>query len=258
VTIASLLVGLLGGHCFLYDRPVLNAIGLALLVGSDILDSADGQLARLRGTATRLGAALDGISDNLRFLNLYISLAIRVVVAGRMTPAGVILLAMVTGLSHSFQASVADFLRKVYLSLTTGSDAVDLPEDFEHPDARHRFPRLVSGLYRSYIARLPRMCPRSTRVVRELRQGRVPHRLGLAWQGKQTGWIRWTALFGQNVRFLLLGLTALPGWPAGMFWLTVGPLTLAAIIVLVAHERNAALLGHQIDEGVTFAAAGLG
>src|SRR6059058_3195082 len=51
-----------------------HVIGLVLFIVSDIFDSADGQLARLRGRSTLFGRALDGISDNLRFVNLYFHL----------------------------------------------------------------------------------------------------------------------------------------------------------------------------------------
>src|SRR5213592_1484511 len=67
VTLWSLLIGLVAGHLF---------------VVSDVFDSADGQLARLRGTSTRFGRALDGISDNLRFVNLYFHLMYRLTHAG--------------------------------------------------------------------------------------------------------------------------------------------------------------------------------
>src|SRR5438093_9273908 len=66
VTLWCILIGLVAGHLFLYRDPWVNAIGFVLFIVSDIFDSADGQLARLRGTSTRFGRALDGISDNLR------------------------------------------------------------------------------------------------------------------------------------------------------------------------------------------------
>jgi len=87
VTVAALLVGLAAGHLFFYRSAALNALGLLLFVLSDILDSADGQLARLRGNSTRMGRVLDGISDNLRFVNLYVHLIARLLVAHAMGPA---------------------------------------------------------------------------------------------------------------------------------------------------------------------------
>ena len=51
------------------------------------------------------------------------------------------------------------------------------------------------------------------------------------------------ALIAQNVRFLLLAVTACLGWPEGFLWVTVGPLNLALVWVLWSHERSAAQLG---------------
>ena len=76
VTLWCILIGLVAGHLFLYRDPWVNAIGFVLFIVSDIFDSADGQLARLRGTSTRFGRSLDGIGDHLRFVNLYVHLAI--------------------------------------------------------------------------------------------------------------------------------------------------------------------------------------
>src|SRR2546427_8861840 len=63
VTLWSLLIGLVAGHLFVYQDRWIDVIGFVLFVVSDVFDSADGQLARLRGTSTRFGRALDGISD---------------------------------------------------------------------------------------------------------------------------------------------------------------------------------------------------
>src|SRR5438552_19103434 len=71
VTLWSLAIGLVAGHLFAYRDRWTNAIGFVLFIVSDIFDSADGPLARLRGSSTRFGRALDGISDNLRSRNRY-------------------------------------------------------------------------------------------------------------------------------------------------------------------------------------------
>src|SRR6058998_306004 len=77
LTVASLVLGLVAGHLFVYRSAALNAAGIALFIVSDIFDSADGQLARLRGSSTRFGRILDGLADALRFLNLYVHLGVR-------------------------------------------------------------------------------------------------------------------------------------------------------------------------------------
>jgi len=66
-------------------------MGFVLFIVSDVFDSADGQLARLRGTSTRFGRIIDGLSDNARFLNLYAHLLARLVDAGWVPAAAVAL-----------------------------------------------------------------------------------------------------------------------------------------------------------------------
>jgi len=242
VTVASLIVGLLAGHLFLYQSPLLNLTGLTLFIVSDVLDSADGQLARTRGSSTRFGRILDGISDNARFVNLYAHLMIRLLLAHAMAPLGVVALTVAAGVSHSLQSGVADFIRQVYLYIAGGSGELDLPEDLPE-QAATPLGGLGLALYRSYVTRQAHWCARSTALVRILRRtGRVA---GLAneWAMEQAVTVRRGALIAQNVRFLLLALTACRGWPAGFLWLTLVPLNLALIWVLWSHERIAARLG---------------
>jgi hypothetical protein len=242
VTLAAMLVGLAAGHLFFYPSVLLNALGLALFLISDVLDSADGQLARLRGSATRFGAVLDGISDNVRFLNLYGHLLARVLLhSGRPAPL-FIGLALLAGGSHALQASIVDFLKQVYVFVTTGSARLDLPEDLagEHPTTFAG--RLVLALYRPYVARQARWCPSSAQIVREIRSGNAPVTLPVEWQRAQASVLASLGLIAQNIRFLLLAVTALAGWPQGFFWLTVGPLNLALAWILISHERTAAKL----------------
>jgi len=48
VTLASLVLGVLAGHLFWYRSAWVNATGVLLFIISDVLDSADGQLAVVR------------------------------------------------------------------------------------------------------------------------------------------------------------------------------------------------------------------
>src|SRR2546422_1806872 len=127
VTLASLVLGVAAGHFFFYSRPWLNAIGVALFVVSDVLDSADGQLARLRGTSTRMGRILDGLADTGRFVSLYAHLGARLYVAGWGWSGPLLALAAI--LSHSYQAAAADYIRQAYLYFAVGKGSeLDLPE----------------------------------------------------------------------------------------------------------------------------------
>src|SRR5881394_180074 len=112
LTMASLVVGVVAGHLFVYRTFLPNLLGWGLFIVSDILDSSDGQLARMRGTSTRLGRILDGVADGVRFINLYLHLAIRFLIAG----SGIwMLLAVVAALfSHSHQSMVVDFVKNAF------------------------------------------------------------------------------------------------------------------------------------------------
>jgi phosphatidylglycerophosphate synthase len=82
VTIARVLLGSLGTALlavgfFATDvgPGMVWAWAAALFFVAMVLDCADGQLARARGSATRLGRVLDGVSDILVFLPAYVVLA---------------------------------------------------------------------------------------------------------------------------------------------------------------------------------------
>src|SRR5437773_11880300 len=131
VTLSSPATVLVAGHLFAYRDRWPNVIGLALFIVSDIFDSADGQLARLRATPTRLGRVLDGTSDSLRFINLYYHLIYRLIHAGFWWP-GAFLLGMAAGLAHTYQAAAVDFVRNAFLYVGIGNKGeLDLPEDVD-------------------------------------------------------------------------------------------------------------------------------
>lgn len=242
VTAASLLVGLVAGHLFLYADWRLGALGLGLFVLSDGLDSADGQLARLRGGGTRLGRILDGMSDNLRFLNLYLHLLVRMLLAG----GGWLAVALVigAGLSHSVQAAAVDFLRQAFLAIggPPGGE-LDLPEDLG-PEPTGAGARLTFRSYRAYLRRQTRLFPKTAALVRRWRQGRPSEPHAAAYRALARPVVGAGAWIAQNIRFAVLALTAVPGWPAGYCWVTIVPLNLILVTLVARQERGARLLLH--------------
>jgi len=63
VTIAALITGLASAAAYAVGQPAMTIVGGCLLWLKDILDSADGQLARAKGTYSRAGRFLDSIGD---------------------------------------------------------------------------------------------------------------------------------------------------------------------------------------------------
>lgn len=237
VTLASLVLGVLAGHLFWYHSAWINAAGVLLFILSDLLDSVDGQLARARGTSTRMGRVLDGLADSGRFISLYGHLAARLYAAG--WGWGGVALAIAALFSHSYQAAAADFIRQAYLHFAVGEGGeLDIPEQASIGSASSFWERVTSWIYGDYIRRQAWLFPRTTALVRAWSGREVPASLRRSWAERQRWIVRDCAWIAQNIRFLLLALTAVPHWPAAYCWIVVGPLNLVLIVLIQAHERE--------------------
>jgi phosphatidylglycerophosphate synthase len=237
VTFASLVLGVLAGHLFWYRSAWVNAGGVLLFILSDVLDSADGQLARLRGTSTRMGRILDGLADTGRFVSLYGHLGARLYVTGHGWGGAVLALAAL--LSHSYQAAAADFIRQAYLYFAVGSGSeLDIPEQSPAPEHPSVWSRLSAWIYGDYVRRQAWLFPRTTALARALAGRDVPASLRRSWAERQRWVVQGCALIAQNIRFVLLALTAVPHWPAAYCWIVVGPLNVVLVFLILAHERE--------------------
>jgi phosphatidylglycerophosphate synthase len=237
VTLASLILGVAAGHFFFYSRPWLNAIGLGLFVISDVLDSADGQLARLRQKSTRMGRILDGLADTGRFVSLYAHLGARLYMAGWGWRGPLLALAAI--FAHSYQAAAADYIRQAYLYFAVGKGSeLDLPEQTAIPANASIWTRISAWFYGDYLRRQAWLFPRTTALARSLAGRPVPVSIQLAWAERQRTVVEGCAWIAQNIRFLLLAITAVPGWPAAYCWIVIGPLNLVLIGLILAHERE--------------------
>lgn len=128
ITFISIIFGVTAGHLFYYQNTTINLIGVLLLITAEALDGADGQLARLTNTYSRFGRIFDGVAGNLMFISIYLHLSARFVVEGG--TGWIFLIALISGISHSFQSAMADFYRIFYLYFVQGKnkDIDDLNE----------------------------------------------------------------------------------------------------------------------------------
>src|SRR3989440_2225134 len=205
VTLWSLVIGVVAGHLFAYRDHWTNLIGFGLFIVSDVFDSADGQLARLRGTSTRFGRVLDGINDNLRFVNLYFHLMYRLIASGYWWP-GACLLVAAAGLAHTFPSAAIDFVRNAYLYIGVGGRGeLDLPEDLDPAPRGSWLERFGARVYRDYVVRQGQLFPRSVKLIRALRQDRVSQPFRTQDRARQDAVLPLCAWLGQNIRFAGLG-----------------------------------------------------
>jgi phosphatidylglycerophosphate synthase len=244
VTLVSLVIGLVAGHLFVYASPLLNGLGFGLFIVSDLFDSADGQLARLRGTSTRFGRVLDGISDSVRFANLAAHLLIRLTIVGGWSWPLATALVVGAAFSHSTQSAAIDFIRHSFLALAVGRGGeIDL-EDMPVPPGASWPRRLAVSIYRVYTRRQARMFPRSAALLRAKRDHTLTPAAAAAYRVRTAPLLRPCVWLGQNIRFIILGLTATLGWPAGLLWISLGPMNVLLIWLVREQERVASGVMH--------------
>src|SRR5438034_663156 len=224
----------------------MNFIGFLLFIVSDIFDSADGQLARLRGTSTRFGRALDGINDNLRFVNLYFHLIYRLIHAGWWWP-GAFLLVCAAGLAHTFQSAAIDFVRNAFLRIGVGDGGeLDLPEDLDAGPRGTLLERFGARVYRDYVLRQAQHFPRSVKLIRLLRRTSVTESFRAEYRARQEVVLPLCAWLGQNIRFLLVGVAAVAARISVFLWVEAVWMSLLLVVLLWIHEWNATALGDML------------
>lgn len=128
ITILSIFLGVGAGWMFHYSDLCSNFCGMLLLMFANFCDSTDGQMARLTGKKTLIGRMLDGFSGDLWFLSIYIAFVVRL--WNQPMPwlddkwgIWILFLGAVAGfLSHSPQASLADYYRQIHLYFLLGEE----------------------------------------------------------------------------------------------------------------------------------------
>lgn len=244
VSVAAACTGIAASHLFLYAVPWFDAIGAMALVVSALLDSVDGQLARLRGTSSRTGRMYDGMSDSLVFIGVYLHLAGRLVLQG----ASPLLLPFALALvANQFLANaLADLYRHAYLhfALQVGSEG-DLSEDLRDRQARaraERAPRLERMLLWFYVRvalQQEALNPRLSALRRRppASNAEAAH-LALLYRERLKPLLPQLAWLGTNVRVGLVLLVLLFDAVPWFFWVNLTVMNLAMAAFIAAHERR--------------------
>ena len=116
VTYLSMVFGIAGGLMLASWKTAWW--GLASLVFCSVLDSADGQLARMRGGGSLTGRILDGLTGYFMFTASYAGLAMLYVAGPDSKGWGYILAVGITGgLFSAVQSSLYDFYRTQFAAM---------------------------------------------------------------------------------------------------------------------------------------------
>lgn len=141
VTILSTVVGVAGGLLLCNERFAL--LGFALLIVYSILDSADGQLARLTGRVTELGRVLDGVGGYITHAAIYIGIVAGLVPSN--ATGRILVWAALAAIANAIQAQMYEFHRHHYATIVV--QGLVLQDDPAKIDSGW-----IKGLYRWYLA----------------------------------------------------------------------------------------------------------
>jgi hypothetical protein len=81
ISIVSMLFGILTGVMFGFGTYQFFVFGAIALLISNVLDCADGQLARLKKNGTGIGRIIDGFIDYITGLSIYVGIGIGLSIA---------------------------------------------------------------------------------------------------------------------------------------------------------------------------------
>ena len=147
VTLAATASGLAAAALYLQGSPLLTALAGLCLTGKDLLDSADGQLARAKGMFSRAGRFLDSIGDFA--VNLAVFAAIAAAMTRSGSGAGTWLLCLCAFLGVSLRVSYHVFYQTSFLHLADAYTGNRISEEMREEDARED--RLTSALHRTFL-----------------------------------------------------------------------------------------------------------
>lgn len=157
VTLIAMVVGVAAGVCFASGSHAAWIAAAILLVVYDVLDCADGQLARLKNTGTRIGRILDGFIDYIVSVAAYIGIGIGFASASD-RPLFWWMMLLAAGASYAMHAVLVDYFRNRFLDVVLRRRSTFDAEitAFEHERARmqresgHGIERFLIAAYLAY------------------------------------------------------------------------------------------------------------
>jgi phosphatidylserine synthase len=239
--------GIIAGHLYFYRNLSINVAGMVLHVCSNILDNADGQLARLTRRESRDGRIVDSIADHLVFVSIYLHLTLRYLFEG-WSPA-ICLLALAAGISHALQGAAADYYRSTYLYFVgagarTGVDSSSrLQLDYRKLIWRQA-PRqkLLLALYLNFTRQQEMLAPRLKTlrdVAGQLFHSEIPGWFRTRYRNLACPMLKWWGLLMTNIRMLVLFTLLFISQPVYYFWFELIPLNLLFVYLMFRQENMA-------------------
>ena len=229
VTLLSMGIGFVGGLLFYPESFSINLIGVLLVIWANILDSTDGQMARLTGNKSTLGRILDALSTSVWYVAIYVALCLRlyddpIPFSGGHTWGGWIWVVTIVSafMGHQLQCMLADYYRNLHLFFLKNKHGSELERsrDVYEKSARlpwkgARFQKVYLYFYSLYTYLQEVYTPNTQRLLNAIEQsgGRVDDDTRNDYLNQSRKYIQLTNVLTFNARAYTLFLCVLLGIP---------------------------------------------
>jgi hypothetical protein len=123
ITTTALFFGIIASLLFYFNTPTAFLIAGILFIVYDVLDCADGQLARIKKNGTPIGRVLDGLADYIVTTLAYLFIGIGFA-SNSEDPLLFWGLTIAAGISNAVHSSILDFYRNRFLDYALDRESI--------------------------------------------------------------------------------------------------------------------------------------
>ena len=201
LTVIGTIIGVAGGAVLYNER--LGLLAFAILIVHSIVDSADGQLARMTNRVSELGRVLDGLSGYATHVAIYLAIGFGLIRRGN--HGSILLWMLLAGIATAIHAGMYDYNRHVYIGVVADAR---LPLH-----APRNIPPPIGWLFRIYLTvqrwTIGKHADVEAALAARSVEGRVRDEDGARYREIFYPLVRGWNFLGDNTRFFAIGVLAL-------------------------------------------------
>lgn len=231
VSLVSMAIGIAGGLMLAGMKTA--PFGFVLIVFSGVLDSSDGQLARMTGHSSLSGRVLDGLMGYVSFTTAYLAIAYNYYSGGGR--AVIFLIMAAAGFFSAVHSSMYDFYRTTYARVSSG-------EGFDAPERKEDLKGGLALVYSFYGFAQGFFASKHKSLLGRLENGNLKEenrvRVVKIYSEKNLKTVRLWNMLGDNVKILGILLAMLAGKIHWYFYFVIFALNAVFVFNFFAQRKT--------------------